>query len=328
VAPRIFFGVNLNFAKYVYGRKRAIEVVRRKLGLRHVEMVADNDFGPVLYLRAPEAFRDYHYQVADHAALQGVQIPSVFTVYRDTGAIASGHPDIRESAYQVGLAMIEQAACYRARYVGAALFTMNQEEADDPESYQALFYSSLDTWKRWMGEAQRLGIQRLLIETTAAYREGCSTIDDTQAALQLLDEYHQKNPDTTTPVGICYDTGHGISPSESRDEANRSYRAWLEAFPSRIHSIHLKNTDPEFIETWHFHGREGIIDPHEVLRSVRDCLTVPEVHVFLEVPGKRGREIGERRALEEHVASIETIHDALRELGYTEDERDFGWTPR
>ena len=56
MAPKIFFGVNLNFAKYVYGRKRSIEVARRQLGVRHNEMVADNDFGPVFYQRSPEAF--------------------------------------------------------------------------------------------------------------------------------------------------------------------------------------------------------------------------------------------------------------------------------
>ena len=48
--PKIVFGVNLNFAKYVYGRKRVLEVVRRRLGLCHVEMVADNDFGAVFYV--------------------------------------------------------------------------------------------------------------------------------------------------------------------------------------------------------------------------------------------------------------------------------------
>jgi sugar phosphate isomerase/epimerase len=325
VPPRIIFGVNLSFAKYVYGRKRAIEVARRRLGVRHVEMVADNDFGPVFYLRAPEAYRTYHYQIADHAAAEGVRIPSVFTVYRDTGAIAASDPDIRDSAYLVGLALIEQAACYRASFLGAALFTMNQEEAEDPERYQSQFDSALETWKRWMSDARRLGVPHLLIETAAAYREGCSTIDDTAATLQLLDEYHHKNPDTTVPVGLCYDTGHGISVSENRDERNRDFRAWLGAFPDRIRQFHLKNTDPDFLEVWHFKKEEGIIRPLDFLQAVRDTLTVPEIYIFLEVPGKRGREIGEKRAIEEHVESIEQVHEALRALGYTLDEGDFAW---
>jgi len=325
MAPKILFGVNLNFTKYVYGRKRALEVARRQLGLRHVEMVADNDFGPVFYQRSPEAFRSYHWQIADHARAQGVKIPGVFTVYRDAGAIAHGHPEIRESAYHVGLSLLEQAACYGSTYVGMSLFTMNREEAEDPERYQAAFFSSLDIWKRWMSDARRLGIKLLLIEIAAAYREGCSTIDETRATLTLLDEHHTKNPDNTAGVGLCFDTGHGISPAENRDDANRDFRIWFSSFPNRIHEIHLKNTDPEFLETWHFHGSDGIIDPVELFRAVRDTLAVPEVFVYLEVPGKRGREIGEKRALEDHLNSIRIAREALGSLGYREDPDTFSW---
>ncbi|MCZ6794041.1 MAG: TIM barrel protein [Planctomycetota bacterium] len=327
MAPRIHFGVNLSFAKYVYGRKRALEIVRRKLGLRSTEMVGDNDFGAVFYLQSPEAFREYHYEIADHAESEGVRIAGVFTVYRETGAIADSHRDIRESSYTVGLSLIEQATCYGASYVGAALFTMNKEAAEDPERYQAQFDEALGCWKRWMGDAKRLGVARLLIETAAAYREGCSTIHDTRAALQMLTEFHDKNPDTTAPVGLCYDTGHGVSPTENRDDANRDFREWLNAFSSDIHSIHLKNTDPEFIETWHLDREEGIIRPREFLEAVRDSLTVPEVYVQLEVPGKRGRDIGEERAISDHLKSIDIVGESLRSLGYTENADDGSWDP-
>ncbi len=325
MAPKIFFGVNLNFAKYVYGRKRSIEVARRQLGVRHIEMVADNDFGPIFYQRSPEAYRAYHWQIADHAKSQGVQIPGVFTVYRDAGAIAHGHPEIRESAYHVGLSLIEQAACYGSRYVGMSCFTMNREEAEDPERYQSAFFASLDIWKRWMSDARRLGVKDLLVEMSAAYREGCSTIEETRATLMLLDEHHRNNPDNTSGVGICYDTGHGISPAENRDDSNRDFRAWFAAFPDRILEVQLKNTDTEFLETWHFKRSEGIIDPVQVFKSIRDTLTASEVYVFLEVPGKRGREIGEKRALEEHLESIRIAREALQSLNYREDPEDFGW---
>ncbi|HVR73527.1 MAG TPA: TIM barrel protein [Planctomycetota bacterium] len=325
MAPRIIFGVNLNFTKYVYGRKRAIEVARRKLGVHHVEMVADNDFGPIFYQRSPEAYRLHHWQVADHARAQGVAIPSVFTVYRDTGAIAHSNPEVRESAYHVGLSIIEQAACYGSSYVGLSLFTMSREEAEDPERFQSGFFASLEIWKRWMTDARRLGLKKLLVEMAAAYREGCSTIEETRATLGILDEHHQANPGNTAPVGLCYDTGHGISAAENRDDANRDFRAWFSAFPDRIIEVHLKDTDPNFLETWHFQPGHGIIDSFEVLKAVRDTLTTPEVLVNLEIPGKRGREIGERRALEEHLESIRLVREALGKLGYTEDPSDFGW---
>jgi sugar phosphate isomerase/epimerase len=326
VAPRIIFGVNLNFAKFVYGPRRALEIVRDRLELRHVEMVPDIDFGPVFYTTAPEAFRSHHWGVADRARELGVSIESVLTFYRDTGSIAHTDPAIRESVYRVGLSILEQAACYRARFASAELFSIPREVAEDPELFQSLYDVSLEIWKRWMNDARRLGLEGMLIETAAAYREGCSTIEDTRATLAIFDRFHRENPGSTVPVHLCYDTGHGISEEESEDPKDRDFRAWFDAFSDRIREIHLKNTDPEFQETFHFgEGSGGIIDPREVVAAIRDRLSVPRVLLFLEVPGKRGREIGEKRALEGHRRSIAMVREALCAAGYREDPADGSW---
>lgn len=339
--PKIAFGVNLNFAKYVYGQKRAIELARDVFGIRWVEAVPDNDFGPIFYLTAPEAFRSYHWDIADHAKRLGVTIGSVLTVYRDTGAIAYPDPAIRESAYRVGLAMLEMASCYRARFASSSLFTMNRELAEDNERFQSHFDASMRIWRRWMMDAHRLRLEGMLIEIAAAYREGCSTIADTLSTLELLDQFHRENPGSTVPVGLCYDTGHGISEEESPDPRDRDFRAWFDAFPDRIHEIHLKDTDPLFQETWHFSGGEGhfsggeghfgagegIIKLHEVVEAVREKLVLPQVLMFLEVPGKRGREVGEKRSLEGHKRSIALIRQALTNCGYRENPEDGVWLP-
>jgi len=326
MGPKIYLGVNLSFTKYVYGRKRAVEVVRRRLGLRQAEFVADNDYGGVFYARAPAAFRDHHYEIADHARSQGLEIAGVFTVYRESGAIAHPDSEIRESAYEIGLSIIEQAACYGARYMGSSMFTMNKETAEDPEQFQMLHDAALDAWRRWMGDAKRLGLDFLVVEMSAAYREGCSTIDDTRNTLDKLLEHHGKNPDTTVPVRLCYDLGHGISPTENRDDANRDYRAWFGAFPDSMYTLHLKNTDADFLETKHLH-EDGIIDIDAVLRAVRDTLTVPEVYLHLEVPGKRGRDIGEELAIDGHLRSIELVRRALSKAGYVQDDEGLAWLP-
>lgn len=323
--PKIYFGVNLNFAKYVYGKKKALEIVRDVFGLRRVEAVPDNDFGPIFFHTAPEAFRNYHWDINDHAKRAGMHIDSVLTVYRDTGAIAHPDPAIRESAYRVGLAILEMASCYQAKYASAAAFTMNRELAEDPELFQAAYDASMRIWKRWMAEACRLRLGKMLIECAATYREGCSTLDDARAMLEVLDKHHRENPGTTVPVGLCYDTGHGISEEESPDPRDRDFRAWLETFPDRIHEIHLKNTDPDFLETFHFGDQEGVIELEDFAVAVRDILTVPEVYMFLEVPGKRGRVIGEQRNLEGHQRSITLVRQALTAAGYREDPENSVW---
>ncbi len=318
--PRIRLGINLNFAKFVYGRRRAIDVVRDELGLRTVEAVPDIDFGPMLFQTSPEVFRRFHRDVAAHARDRGVDIASVLTFYRDCGAIAHHRHQVREAAYRVGLSILEMAACYGARYCSASLFTMDKERADDPEQFQSLFDSAISIWRRWMSDAKRLGIGSMLIEMASTFREGFSTIEDSRLTLELLDAHHWRNADTTVPVGICYDTGHGISEDESADPRDRDFQAWFEAFPGRIHEIHLKNTDSEFQDTFHFGDDRGIIDLDRLVRAIRDTLTVPELLLMLEVPGKRGREIGERRAIEDHRRSIALVNEALARNGYGESE--------
>ena len=328
MAPRLYLGLNLNFAKYVFGRRHTIDLARDQLGLRHLEMVADNDYGPVLYSRSPEAFRDYHHRVAEHAAAREVKLVSAFTVYRDAGAITHANKEIRESAYISGLSIIEQAACYGAEFAGLSLFTMNREDSEDPELYSRLFDEGMESWKRWMEDASRLGVPRLVVEMAAAHREGCSSISETRRTLDLLGKHHAENPLSTAPVCLCYDTGHGISPQESPDDGDRDYNAWFEAFPAETCELHLKQTDPEFLATGHFEAGTGFIDPLEVLRALSDKITAPEVYMFLEIPGKRGRTLGEDRNIEEHKASISVIETALEKLGYEKDETDGGWDLR
>ncbi len=327
--PRIQFGLNLNFAKYVYSPRRALEVAK-DLGVRHVEMVSDLDFGPAFYLRSPETFRVHHRDVAAAARELDVTITSVLTTYRDSGAIGSPNREIRESARLVGRSIIEQGASYGAASVGISFFTANHDEVADPESFDLAYARALEIWKGWMTDARRLGVERLLIEMAAARREACSTIEDTRRTLGQLAAHHRAHPDTTVPVGLCYDTGHGISPEESPNDEDRDFRAWLRAFPDVTHEIHLKNTDNRFLSTWHFtdevekSGR-GIIQPLEVLRCVKETLTVPTVIIVLEMPGKRGRRIGEEEAIAEHRQSIRKTVEALEELGYRQ-EADGAWT--
>jgi hypothetical protein len=62
------------------------------------------------------------------------------------------------------------------------------------------------------------------------------------------------------------------------------------------------------------------------MKAARETLTVPELHVFLEVPGKRGRDVGEKRSLQDHLGSIRAVHEALSRLGYRHSSEDHGWT--
>ncbi|MBN1417868.1 MAG: sugar phosphate isomerase/epimerase [Planctomycetes bacterium] len=324
--PRIILGVNLTFAKFVYGRKRALDVARDDLDTIHVEMVPDIDFGPALFLEDPDAFRRIHGEVAAHARAIGVSIDTVLTFYRDPGAIAHPDPAVRLAAWRAMESISAMAGIYGARYASAAFGTMHREDHDDPRRREALWNEATGIWERWMQRARAEGLERVLVETGAALREECATIAQTRAVLARLEEIHARHPETTCPTGLVYDTGHGVSREESDDDDDRDFLAWFRAFPEAIREIHLKDTDPEFLETWPFtYASRGIIDPRRVVRGIRDALRAPEIYLMLEIPGKRGREIGERRAIEDLRASIAAVRDALGAEGYREDPRDRTW---
>ena len=254
----------------------------------------------------------------------GLGITTVFTTYRDAGAIGSPRPEIREAAYTVGLAILEQASASGAPYAGLSFFTMGRDEAE--AGFERGYADGIAIWKRWMHDAKRLGLRGVHAEMAAAEREACSTIAGTRETVDELAAYHKENAADTVPVLVCYDTGHGISAAESPHAGDREYRAWLQAFADETYEIHLKDTDPEFFATWHFEDPpRGIIDLDDVASAIRDELRVPRVDLHLEIPGKRGRTVAEDRSLEEHRQSRERIEAALTRAGYREDSRDRLW---
>ena len=323
--PRVHLGVNLNFAKFVYGQKKAIDIVRDEFGLNLIEAVTDFDFGPTLYQTNVEAYRAYYRDIGQHAADRGVGIETVLTFYRDTAAIAHPNADVRESTYIVGKAMLEAARCYGARLAGSMPFTMDKEIAGDPKQFKPLFDAAIEIWNRWRREASDYGLEGLIIEAMSTLREGCSTIVDTRETLDAFDRAESSEP--MVPMGLLYDVGHGISETESSDPRDRDFEAWIGAFPDRIVEIHLKDTDPLFQATFHFGSGKGIIDLEKLFRVMRETITVPRVVMFLEIPGKRARDIGEIESIEEHKRSIALLHAALESTGYRKDSDTGEWVP-
>ena len=325
--PKIHLGVNMNFAKFVYGFQRALEIVRDEFGLRHVEIVADPDFGPMFYETSPEEFRAYHRENAAIARELGISVDTMFFFHRDNAAVAHPNPLVREAAYRCGLSALESAACYGVRLVGSQLMAIHREDAENPERFEELSDCAHDIWKRWMDDAHRLGIERMIVEMMSTLREGCSTIDQTRRSLEIFDAHHRANPDSTAPTDLGYDIGHGIHEKESADPRDRDFRAWLESFPDRTPEIHLKDTDEDCVSTWHFGGNEGVVDLDTFVQSVRDVLTVPELWLFFEVPGKRGRLLTEDQNIEGHKTSVRLFRQALEAAGYRENEKEGTWYP-
>jgi len=324
---KIYLGVNLNFAKFVYGHKRALDLARNEIGAYYVEMVPDMDYGPVFFTTSPARFHAYHTEVARYAGEMGVRIVSMMTFFRDNVSVTHPNPEIRECAFTAMRAMAVQGGCYGCNVVGASLGTILVEDLDERDE---CVKAGIHYWLRWLELLHREGVGKATLETMSTLREPPATIASAKELLAPLNEYHRQNPSTTCTPALCYDVGHGAAEPERDSDEDAKFTAWFRAFPKDIVHIHLKNTGPQFLETWPFtdeYRNKGIINLNEVLGAIRDYLRAETLYVMVEVPGKRGRLIGERESIRVNKLSFENVKKAFRDEGFRENPQDHTWSP-
>jgi len=327
-SQKIYPGVNLNFAKFVYGHKRALEIARDELGAHYVEMVPDIDYGPAFFLTSPDRFRAYHSEVAEHAEKVGIGIPTMLTFYRDNNSVTHSNPEIRDHAYTVMRSMAVEAGCLGCKVVGASFGTILVEDMGAARRDECI-RAGLEYWQRWLELLHSEGVEWATIETMSTLREPPATIGYARELIGRLADYHQRYPSTTCRPGFCYDLGHGAAEPERDTDDDTRFSAWFEALSTEIVHIHLKNTDPQFLATWPFTDeyREcGIIELGEVVRAIRDNLRAEKIYVMVEVPGKRGRLIGEQESIKANRLSLENMKRAMRDEGFREDPNDHTWS--
>ena len=326
-SQKIYLGVNLNFAKYVYGHRRALDLARNEIGAYYVEMVPDIDYGPAFFATSPERFRAYYREVGGYAKKISVRIPTMLTFYRDNVSVAHSIPEIREHAFTSMRAMAAQGGCLGCDVVGASFGTILAEDMEDKR--EECIEAGVNYWQRWLKLLHEEGVGKASLETMSTLREPPATIAAAKRLLGRLKEYHRENPSTTCVPALCYDTGHGAAEPERDSGDDVSFAAWFKAFPTDIVHIHLKNTGRQFLETWPFtdeYRDVGIIDPQDVVHAIRSHLRAEEIYVMVEVPGKRGRLIGELESIRANRVSFENIKRALRDEGFQENPQDHTWS--
>ncbi|MFB0502326.1 MAG: TIM barrel protein [Candidatus Bathyarchaeia archaeon] len=326
-SQKIYVGVNMNFAKYVYGHKEALHIARKEIGAYYVEMVPDIDYGPVFFACSPHQFRAYHREVRAYAESIGVRIPSILTFYRDNVSVTHSNHEIREHAFTSMRAMAAQAGCLGCDVVGASFGTIL---VDDMDIQEECIEAGIGYWQRWLQLLHREGVKKATLETMSTLREPPATIASAKDLLSRLIEYHLQNSSSTCTPALCCDVGHGAAEPERDSDDDVEFTAWFKAFPRDIVHIHLKNTDRDFIQTWPFteeYRDMGIIDLNEVAGAIRDYLRAERIYVMVEVPGKRGRLIGERESIRVNRLSFENAKKALHDEGFREDPEDHTWSP-
>jgi ribulose-phosphate 3-epimerase len=255
----------------------------------------------------------YFEEVRESAEKCGIRIKSCFTTHRDLGGWMTGNRYLERASLRNYRRYIHVTHLLGADHVGGnagSVYLDNMEfKGNGIERYIA-------NMKELMAYAKEKGLKALNLEPMSCTSEPPSYPDEIEYIMTALYDYHTARPDTTVPVFLCSDIGHGIA-----DKNRRVIHDNMELFEMQIpwmSEFHIKNTDSSFDATFGFTKGEyqrGIIDLRQ-LRSMIDRnwgrWPVEELVGYLEISGpKTGRDYSDYLLEEMIVGSVETLKKEL-----------------
>ena len=222
----IVFGVNVNFGNFVYSPRETLRIAREELGFYNVEMASDIATNVPLFISDRQEFEKYHLQIGEYANKIGINIATTFSFYRDNYSLTHSSAQFREVGLNTLQAILLQAECYRkaghpTKYAGASFGSLYTEDYLNKELRKQLLRYGMDGWKKLMQEGARIGLSGLTVEHMSTLREPPATIDQAAEMLREFNQYHRLNPDSTVPVFLIYDSGHGVSRAEGSQSDRR-----------------------------------------------------------------------------------------------------------
>ncbi len=222
----------------------------------------------------------------------GLSLRSVFTSHRELGGFLRPEKSFQDVAMANYRRLIEIGGLLGALSVGSnpgsVLRDLMGTKSDGVKRY-------LDAMPSLMEYARQIGLQCLTIEPMSCLAEPPTLPEEIRSMADALEAHHLAHPDTTVPVGFCFDVSHGYA--DSAGAVCCAPLALLETALPHVVELHLKNTDARFDRTFGFMPEEcerGIVNVDEVRRFLlarQSRLPVDLMVGYVEVPGpKIGRD--------------------------------------
>jgi sugar phosphate isomerase/epimerase len=298
---QLCLGIKSDPIEHRYSHEWLFELMA-ELRLRYLQL---GSF-PELYLLEDGFFRELRRE----AERRGITIKSCFTTHRELGGFLAADPFLERAARRAYERYIEVAALLGADSVGGNAGSVYRDRMG---SKQAGLECYLRHMKELMALARRRGLKALHLEPMSCLAEPPALPEELRRVLAELDRHHRENPETTVPVRLCSDIGHGVA-----DRSGRVlYDNWT-LFEQQIPwmgEFHFKNTDARFDATFGFSAEErrrGIIDLRrlrDIIEANRDRFPVELVVGYLEMSGpKLGRDYSDYllpEMLRESVAALQ-----------------------
>jgi sugar phosphate isomerase/epimerase len=251
-------------------------------------------------------------ELRDKAARKNVSIKSCFTTHRDLGGFFLDDPYRERVTRRMYERYIRVAALLGAESVGG---NPGSVPRDRPQLKEPGIVRYLAHMRELMGLAKEVGLSWLAIEPMSCLAEPPTLPQELERMLGVLGEHHRRRPDSTVPVYLCSDIGHGYADAEGR--AVHDNWSLFEAQIPHMASFHFKNTDARFDATFGFSAderRRGIVDLVRLKALIErhaGCFPIEPVVGYLEMGGpKVGRDYSDpllRRMITESIIAIQDV---------------------
>jgi sugar phosphate isomerase/epimerase len=251
-------GINLGFAINKYMEPEVwTKIVRRDLGLRCVQFVADllNPFWPKEYIK------DQVRRIKAATKENDIVIESLFTSsFTRTNHLMSPDAEARKFWLEWFKRLLDIGSEFGVKNAGSHFGIMTFESYNNEDTRRFIVEEGIKGWQALTFYAKERGYECLIFEPMSVPREMANTIGETK---ELLDRV---NANCGIPLRVCLDVGHAPHPSQ------RDPYPWIEALAGISPVIHLQQTVLNKSNHAPFtaeNNKDGIIEREKVLSAVR-----------------------------------------------------------
>jgi len=274
-------------------------IVSEEFGLKAVQFTFD--------LMDPRAGAGVVASYIDHTRIacdrQGITIHSTFTGFIPYMGNLLLHPEptFREDAKAWFKAAIEVTARMKVASTGGYFGSLSMKDVGDPARRQERMDGWLDALRELAQEAKERGLESLLIEPMAGWREPPTGIGESLALADMK---------TAVPLRIAIDLGHQIAKGREGDDLDPY--AWLKKVSPKAGVIHLQQSNDRYDMHQAFTpeaNKTGRIDPKRAVEAIRASGAEKAVLMFEVI---HACEEDERKVLQEIRSSVDQWREALK----------------
>jgi sugar phosphate isomerase/epimerase len=274
-------------------------IVSEEFGLKTVQFSFD-----LMDPRAGGGSVDAYIDHTRHAcARYGISIHSTFTGFIPFMGNLLLHPEptFREDAKAWFKAAIDVTARMKVAHTGGYFGALSMKEVGDPVRRQERMDGWVDALRELAQSAKDSGLESLLVEHMAGWREPPTGIGEALAVAAMK---------TAVPLRIAIDLGHMVVKGREGDDLDPY--AWLRKVSPKAGVFHLQQSNDHYDLHQPFTAetnRTGRIDPKKAIEAIRASGAEKAMLMFEII---HACEEDEKKVLAENRGSVDQWREALK----------------